>query len=238
MIRIVALCVLFASLVVCAAYADSAKDLNTRGYRLYKEGRYEEALDYFQRAIDADASYALAHYNYACTLGVLRDMGPEYVCRYDAYKWRILDHLEESARLDPDRLERMKEDPDLTCVHDTFRYQLLLGLDPTDPEDALLILQRVSWYSFNAGAFGPAGGLNFKENGLLDHWVLDATGDEPMRLTLTGIYSVTDDGMEMSPGSSATIGPRYSMELTEDGRLFIHGFSQELFIDDPRDCEA
>jgi tetratricopeptide (TPR) repeat protein len=236
--RIPIVLILCAALFVCASYAQSAKDLNTQGFRLYKEGNYEEALDYFERAIEADASYALAHYNYACTLGVLRGMGPEYVCRYDAYKWRILDYLEESVRLDAGRLERMKDDPDLECVHDTFRYQLLLGLDPTDPEDALLILQRVSWYSYNAGAYGPVEGLDFKENGLLDHWILDVSGDEPVRLTLTGIYSVTEDGMEMRPGSSATIGPRYSMELTEDGRLFIHGFTPELFIDDPRDCEA
>jgi len=238
MIRTVAFFVLFASLIICAAYADSARDLNTAGFRLYKEGRYEEALGYFGRAIEADPTYALAHYNYACTLGVLRDTGPESVCRYDAYKWRILDYLEESVRLDPGRLERMQEDPDLECVHDTFRYQLLLGLDPTDPNDALLILQRVSWYSYNAGAYGPVEGLDFKENGLLEHWKLDVTGDEPVRLTLTGIYSVTDDGMEMRPGSSATIGPRYSMELTEDGLLYIHGFTPELFIDDPRDCDA
>jgi len=238
MVRTIVLFVLCTFFIACAAYADSARDLNTQGYRLYKEGRYEEALDYFGRAIEADPAYALAQYNYACTLGVLRDMGPEYVCRYDAYKWRILDHLEESVRLDPGRLERMKDDPDLECVHDTFRYQLLLGLDPTDPEDALLILQRVSWYSYNAGAYGPAAGLDFKENGLLDHWQLDVTGSEPVRLTLTGIYSVTDDGMEMRPGSSATIGPKYSMELTEDGLLYIHDFSPYPFIDDPRDCEA
>lgn len=236
--RIVTVLVLFALFLVFSAHAQSARDLNTTGFRLYNEGRYEEALDYFGQSIEADPTYALAHYNYACTLGVLRDTGPESVCRYDAYKWRILDYLEESVRLDPGRLERMQEDPDLACVHDTFRYQRLLGLDPKDPEDALLILQRVSWYALNAGAYGPAGGIDFKENGLLDYWELDVTGYEPVRMTLSGFYSVTDDGMEMTLGSSATVGKTFPMELSDDGVLSVPGLSLEPFIDDPRDCEA
>jgi len=236
--RILTFLVLSASLVVCAAYAQSARDLNTTGFRHYKEGRFDEALDYFGRAVEADPTYALAHYNYACTLGVLRDVGPESVCRYDAYKWRILDYLEESARLDPGRLERMKDDPDLVCVHDTFRYQSLLGLDPADPEDALLILQRVSWYAFNAGAYGPVGGVDFHEDGTLTLWELDVTTIEVKRIEHLGRYSVTDTGMEMVLDRPVSGRRRFSMELSSDGILSVPGLFLEPFIDDPRDCDA
>jgi len=227
-----------ASLLAGAAYAQSARDLNTIGFRLYAEGRYAEALEYFESAVEADPTYALAHYNYACTLGVLRDMGPEFVCRYDAYKWRILDYLEESVRLDPDRTERMKDDPDLECVHDTFRYQRLLGLSPNDPDDALLILQRVSWYAFNAGAFGPAGGITFHEDGTLTLWKLDVSTSEVTRLEHTGRLSVTGAEMEMVLDDPISGRRRFPLELSTDGVLSVPGLPFQPFIDDPRDCEA
>ncbi|MBN1880749.1 MAG: hypothetical protein JW885_01135 [Deltaproteobacteria bacterium] len=236
--RILILLLFCAGLCVYAAYAQSARDLNTTGFRLYTEGRYVEALDYFGKAIEADPSYVLAQYNYACTLGVLRDIGPEFVCRYDTYKWRILDYLEESIRLDPGRLDRMKDDPDLACVHDTFRYQRLLGLNPDDPEDALLILKEVSWYAFNAGAYGPVGGIDFHEDGTLTLWELDVTTAKVKRIEHTGLYSVSDTGMEIVLDDPLSGRRRFSLELSIDGVLSVPGLPFQPFIDDPRDCEA
>lgn len=53
----------------------SAVDLNAQGYRQYKAGRYAEALELFNQAIQKDPKLALAHYNLAATLGLLRGRG-------------------------------------------------------------------------------------------------------------------------------------------------------------------
>src|SRR5690242_6219452 len=56
---------------------DKAKDLNTQGYRLYKQGSYKEALALFKKSFEADDEYLFGHYNYACTIGVLMKQDSE-----------------------------------------------------------------------------------------------------------------------------------------------------------------
>lgn len=66
---------------------DKAKELNTIGYELYKSGEYEKALDYFSKSFKENNEYLFAHYNYACTLGVLmqQDYPLWYERRNDIY---------------------------------------------------------------------------------------------------------------------------------------------------------
>lgn len=49
--------------------------LNTEGYHEYEKGNYIEAINLFQQAIIADASYILPHYNLACTYALLYEKG-------------------------------------------------------------------------------------------------------------------------------------------------------------------
>src|SRR5688500_12236820 len=78
-----------ALLAACLSATPSpAKGLNTQGFRLYKAGKYSQALELFEQARLADPAYALAHYNYAATLGVLRKQGK--VCEHDAYRSTIV----------------------------------------------------------------------------------------------------------------------------------------------------
>ncbi len=71
-----------------AANREKAKQLNTRGYRLYKKGIKQhnwdfvaQAMNLFYSAAKADSSYALAPYNLACSLAIIggscMDIGDE-----------------------------------------------------------------------------------------------------------------------------------------------------------------
>ena len=67
-----------------------ANQLNTAGFRCYKEKKYGEAALLFGGATMVDDKLALAHYNLACTLALLRKENK--VCDNNAYLDRILEH--------------------------------------------------------------------------------------------------------------------------------------------------
>jgi hypothetical protein len=233
-------CVLFVvfTFVVCvAAHAVSARDLNAQGYDLYKAGKYPEALALFKRSVAADPDYALAHYNLACTLGVLRKRGGEAICRYDAYKSVILDHLEAAVRLDPDTLMKVSGDPDLDPVRDTFRYLRIVGVSPDDEDGIRTILVHVTWYGPAPGAFGPASGLTFHEDGTLVLWTLDTTGESVKRVEIAGSFLVSGNQvtvtLEKPLGDTAV----FKGLLMPGGTLDIPGLPGP-FNDNPHDCEA
>ena len=48
----------------------TAKEFNNLGYRAYKEKQFSKAENYFLSAINADKTFMLAHYNYACVLSL------------------------------------------------------------------------------------------------------------------------------------------------------------------------
>jgi len=143
-------------------YAETARELNTQGFRLYKQQRYVEALALFKKATIVNPKYALGFYNAASTLGVLHKKS---VCQYDAYKEIINKYLKKSVQLDPRRSQRMRTDPDLQPVHDTFIYQRLLGLRLNSSTDVQKILKRVSWYGQANGVIGPESRIYFEPRG-------------------------------------------------------------------------
>ncbi len=230
-------CALLASRGAGPALAASARDLNTTGYRLYTEGKFPEALDYFRRAAEADPEYALARYNLACTLGVLRKQGPEAVCRYDAYKSTILDDLEAAVRLDPDTREKMQLDPDLDPVRDTVRYLRLLGYSPADPADVGVLLTSVSWYGPASGAFGPAATVDFKQDGTLTLELLDTTGDDVKRTEIAGTYTVTANRITIVLDDAVGGVKQFEGAMLPGGSLDVPGLPVP-FTDDPHECEA
>ncbi|MHB8875200.1 MAG: hypothetical protein ACYC8T_16050 [Myxococcaceae bacterium] len=234
LLRALALC-----LTLCGAtsFAQSARQLNAQGFRLYKQGRFPEALELFKKAFDTDEGYALAHYNYAATLGVLRGQGK--VCEYNAFKNIILLHLARSIELDPRRRERMKSDRDFLTVRDTVGYQKLSGRSPERPADVPVILEQVSWFGLAPGAYGPGAGLDFKPRGKLSGWRLQmGPGDDaPTKVPFTGRWSAK--GAKVRLELDAPLDGKRTLEGTLDpaGKLLL---PEPLGpqTDDPGECEA
>jgi tetratricopeptide (TPR) repeat protein len=225
--------------IICAvgSYAGSARDLNTEGYRLYRAGKYPQALEYFRRAVAADPGYALAHYNLACTLGVLRKAGGETICTYDAVKPAILDHLEAAVRLDPETLMKMTTDPDLDPIRDTLRYLRLVGVVPDNEQDVRTILVTVSWFGPAPGAFGPTSGIRFAADGSLVLWTLDTTGDEVKRVEYRGSWSVAANRITIVLDEPLGDDTEFFGTMLPGGTVDVPGLPGP-FTDDPAECEA
>jgi tetratricopeptide (TPR) repeat protein len=219
------------SLPAWAQPAPSAKTLNTEGFQLYQAGKYPEALEKFRAAVQADPKHALAQYNVAATLGVLRKQG--LVCHHDAYKATILEYLTASVKLDPKRLKRAKEDADLDPIRDTVGWQRLLGRSPTRAADVPEILRKVSWYGPGVGVYGTLVTVRFEEGGklTLTKKVPQEEG-APKAETVTGTYSVKGRTVEVRlPGQKPDTG-----SLNAQGVLTFKALG--AFYDFPSECEA
>lgn len=209
----------------------SARTLNTEGFRLYQAGQYAEALAKFQAAVQADPKHALAQYNVAATLGLLRKKGE--VCGYEAYKSTILQHLTEAVKLDAKRLQRAKEDADLDPIRDTVGWQRLLGRSPTRAADVPEILRKVSWYGPSSGIYGNLSTLRFEEGGKVTLGKKVITDDGPPKLqTFTGTYTVKGRTVEVKlPGQKPDTG-----SLNAQGVLRMKTLGD--FSDAPSECDA
>jgi len=146
---------------------EKAKELNTKGYGLYKQGKYKEALDCFKKSFEADDSYYLPHYNYACTIGVL--MKKDYPNWYDRTD-EVLAHLKKVRALKPDYIKMIKTDPDLDPIRKEFGYMLLLGLSPKKTADAKQILEQLDWYVQGEGIYSYVGGMEFHKDNTVKLW--------------------------------------------------------------------
>lgn len=61
----------------------------------------------------------MAHYNYACTIGVLLKL--DYENWYDK-KDEVIEHLEKTLKLDKKYIAKIKKDEDLEEIRDSFEY--------------------------------------------------------------------------------------------------------------------
>ena len=228
--HLIAFLLLFVSF---AAHAQSARRLNTQGYRLYKQKKYVKAVGKFEKAVEVNPSYALAHYNLACTLGVLHQEG--LACDHDAYRSRIMKHLEEAVRLDPTRKKKMVKDPDLEPVRDMLGYQLLLGLSLKRTADVKNILKTITWYGPAPGAYGPMSGINF-EKGKVSVWVMEFEEDMPKHVTTKGTYRVEGNRVFIRLEKPLEGKREFEGVLTPKG-LKIPGLPGR-FTDDNDECSA
>jgi tetratricopeptide (TPR) repeat protein len=222
---------LLSLLLALPAAAQSAKELNTTGFHLYQAGKYAEALEKFRAATQVDPKHALAQYNVAATLGVLRKQGK--VCDYNAYRETILQYLTAAVKLDPKRLTRAKEDPDLDPIRDTVGWQRLLGRSPTRAADVPEILRQVSWFGPGVGVWGTLVTIRFEQGGkaVLTRKTPQDEGP-PKPETLTGTYSVKGSRVEVVfPGEKPDSG-----SLDAQGTLTFK--KQGRFTDSPSECEA
>lgn len=164
------------------AAGTSPSELNTLGYRCYKAGMLPQARHLFLLALRIDEGHALAHYNLACTLMLLRAAGA--VCEHDATLGVVMHHLERAVAIDPRRRDRMREDSDLDGLRDNLRYRMLAGVRMDDPRSVQTALTGVTVHGPGVGAFGTLRTLTFEGAG---------DGGADSRVTLQ-IRTVGDDG--------------------------------------------
>lgn len=222
---------LLALLLAPLAFAQSAKELNTEGFRLYQAGKYPEALEKFKAAVATDPKHALAHYNVAATLGVLRKEG--LVCAHDAYISTILEHLATAVRLDPRRLKRAKEDPDLDPIRETVGWHRLLGRSHARTADVPELLKKVQWYGPGVGVYGTLQKLRFEEGGKVVLRKKTPQEEGPMKEeAITGTYRVKGRKVEVKlPGQKPDTGMITAQSVLEFKTL-------GSFYDFPSECDA
>ncbi|MCY1034911.1 tetratricopeptide repeat protein [Corallococcus sp. BB11-1] len=229
---VLALSLLALTLSAAPPAAPSGTALNTQGFRLYQSGQYPEALARFQAAAEAKPDYALAHYNVAATLGVLRKQGK--VCEYSAHRDTIVEKLATAVRLDPRRLKRAKEDADLDVIRDTLGWQKLLGLTPAKVADVPALVRAVSWYGPGVGVYGTTRALKFQGSGRVEFWQREVDDSGTPRESRTqGTYTVRGRTVQVRlPGSKPVSGT-----LSTGGVLT---FPEPLgaFTDSPSECDA
>jgi tetratricopeptide (TPR) repeat protein len=226
------LLLLLALTLAAPSPAQSARALNTEGFRLYQAGKYPEALEKFEAAAQADPKLALAHYNVAATLGVLRKQGQ--TCQYEAYRETILGRLTLAVQLDPRRLARAKEDADLDPIRDTVGWQQLLGRSPEKQADVPEILRRVSWFSPGEGVYGSTRRLTFPQGKRVVLWrrVIEDEEHPGRSEEVTGTYSVKGRTITLTfPGKKPLRG-----KMTTRGVLEFEELG--TFLDSPSECEA
>ena len=222
-------------LLVVLLAASPAAPLNTDGFRLYQARKYPEALEKFRAAVAADGSHALAQYNFAATLGVLRGQGK--VCEFDAYPGAILDHLEAAVKLDERRRQRMKGDRDFDSVRDTLRYQQLLGRSPAVQKDVKPLLLALTWRAPATGAYGNPVTLKLSADGSLTLTRLVLTDEGVKHDVVRGRwkvkgFQVTLDFEHPVEGQKQAVG-----KLTAEGHLLFGAPAWDL-SDQRSECDA
>ncbi|HEX8824978.1 MAG TPA: hypothetical protein VF794_33990 [Archangium sp.] len=226
------LLLLLALTLAAPAPAQSARALNSEGFRLYQAGKYPEALEKFEASAQADPKFALAHYNVAATLGVLRKKGQ--ICPYSAHRATILERLNTAVRLDSRRLARAREDADLDPIRDTLGWQKLLGLSPEKQAHVPELLRRVSWFSPGEGVYGSTRRLTFPDGKRVVLWrrVIEDDANPSRTEEVTGSYTLKGRSFTLSfPGRKLLRG-----KMTLRGVLEVEELG--TFLDSPSECEA
>ncbi len=126
-----------------------AKQLNTKGFHLYKQGKYKQALPLFQRARRTDTSYVLGHYNFACTASII---ARKYRCLSSNTLQDLvtvdnaIQALKKSIQLDPKRKAKSQTDPDLAALRKTYRYYRdILHYSPHNDRQLRNFLRKLDW---------------------------------------------------------------------------------------------
>lgn len=214
----------------------TAIELNRQGYELYKQKKHGEAIRAFQKAVEADQTYGQAHYNLACTHGLLRKIQKE-PCTYESYKSVIVEHLKQTLKYMPEKRTKMLQDSDLNEVHDTYGWQIIKGCSPETTKGVTDILIHVTWYGPAPGCYGPANGLDFQPNGTVLFWRLEIGEGFPERVYLKGTYQVAGNKIKFQFKNKVFGKNSFTGTLTGQGEIIIKGGPQK-FSDDPDECSA
>jgi len=223
----------------------TAKELNSLGYDLYKEKKYEQALAYFKQSFDKDENYYYPHYNYACTLGVLMKL--DYPMWYE-YRQEVHEHLRIVVDLKPDYLAKIEVDEDLDLFRKDFEYLGLFGYGIDKDSDIDYILKHLNWYMPGPGVITTIGYLTFDELGGFELSFLDVSKmdegnyDFPIH-GFTGTYEVVEGLIHFEFDASALTqdqlgvyidrtqlieGKRFQGQLLDGGMITIPILSDPL----------
>lgn len=235
--------------------ASPTADANAAGMKLYQAKKYPEAVDQFRKAIKlgdeekaADTKKeqvqllrvrALARFNLACTLALLRKAGR--VCEFDAYRSTIAGHVEESIALDPNRLEKALADPDLAGLRDTIVFQSWAGLSPKREADLPKLLVAVKWWSRGVGVYGSMSQLTFSPNGSVTEssMVLDAEGaPQPRRKSSVGKWTLSGRTLRLVFPDALPGPKKTTVEGTFDDVGELQFKDWTTFSDQPSECDA
>ncbi len=208
---------------------EAARAANTQGFAAYKAKDWGQALASFRQAIAADETHALAHYNLAATLALLRQL--DKTCEFNAFRQVILSELEKAMALDPKRRARAKADADFRSVHDTVRWQTQV-LGRALAQDAVRLVPAVTWYAPAQGAYGPPLVLRLRAGGVGTATVLEVGEQDVARKELKVRWRFKAGTFEVRRADGAV--QRY--RLTDAGTL-ASDVGGEL-SDDPSDCDA
>ncbi len=206
----------------------------------------DAAVALFEAALGADNSHALAHYNLAATLSLLRQQ--RHPCEVDAWLDRILDHLARSVQLDPERQARLKVDPDFAALAGLPRFRIPAGAEADSRRGALQIVQGATFYAPGVGVIGnPA---HFVLDGAAPHTDL-AEGALPVRMVHRSLgedgqvtEALTQGGWALAPDGTLLLDPDgkggeqpiQRLRLNAEGDL--EGPAGERWMGLPSECEA
>ncbi len=208
-----------------------AVEANTQGYRAYKQGDLVAALAAFRQAVELDDRYALAHYNLACTLALLRRQGK--VCEHDAYEDAVLDHLARAVQLDPGRAERMRTDSDLDDVRDTMRYRLLDGGDMQSEAGLKALMSGLELFGPAQGAYGATSRIVLQPDGVVDIYRRTWDADGSIGEWAEGKGRWSPHGTKLHITLDGDI---QEVQPTEEGTLVVGDTA--LWYDHPHECSA
>ncbi|NOY27152.1 MAG: hypothetical protein GXP62_14885 [Oligoflexia bacterium] len=146
-----------------ASVSATSVQRNTDGFHAYQSGDLSEAARLFRESIALDDKNALAHYNLACTLALLRRQRPP--CETGATQAEILAHLTRAVDLDEGRRTRMRADSDLDDLHALLGYRLLDQGLPASDADLRTLLSGVTLWAPASGIYGSTGSLVLRADG-------------------------------------------------------------------------
>lgn len=146
-----------------------ARKLNTKGFRLYRQGQYYQALPLFKKATQADKNYVFGQYNLACTASIVLtdfDCGHDDLLEFVDFDL-IITALKQAISLDPKRRAKSQTDPDLALVRKSFRYyHEILGYSIHNDQQLKAMLVGIDWQTeFRWYHAEPIGQLMFSTDG-------------------------------------------------------------------------
>ncbi|MBN2495321.1 MAG: tetratricopeptide repeat protein [Deltaproteobacteria bacterium] len=199
-----------------ASAQQSASQLSRAAKKLYKQKKYDKAAETLHKAIELDPNNAGAHFQLACTLGMLRKQGK--ICEHRAFRSTILRHLVR-AKLSRREKRRIRRNAALQPVLDTVGYYRLMGLSVRKTADVETILRKVSWYGAPGPDGKPASKLRFMPKGKLELEI----GSGAERATHTGSYFVRSNLVEVKLAKPVGDVGTLQGALKETGELVLPG---------------
>lgn len=181
--------ILVGAMVLCALAgtasgdAKQAKKLNTKGMKLYKKKKFDEAQKVFVEAVAADPDMVIPHYNLASTAAINGDV--------DA----VLEQLAWlKASSDPaaaKRLVKAKTDKDFRNVAGHAQVREALGLAALDPMTADAVLEYGGvWNGVDMGMMAAWEELSLAKNGTVK--IRSYTGEDAVLRKSKAKWSIVD----------------------------------------------